>query len=250
MNFHYQILFILNFIICIIVMKLLSWNFNKRHRSTSFFSFVFATPYLSVRSEKRLVGPGPFPLFIKFFIFLIASLIMVLFAREFLQPLTYWKVILVSPLIYFMTEALGAFAQLLFIWNGKNTFPLHDAPLTSLHLSQFWGSRWNLWVQDWFKDITESLSKQKRIIKILTIFLASGFFHEVMVNLPYWLMTGKSYFGTMMAYFLIQALGIYVDKKILCHFPPLLRRIIMWPIVILPSPLFIGPPLLSFFGMT
>ncbi len=78
----------------------------------------------------------------------------------------------------------------------------------------------------------------------------SGLFHEAMVNLPHWLMTGESYFGTMLAYFIIQGTGLYFDKKFLRGANPFIRRAYCWIVVVLPAPLFIHVPCLRFFGMT
>jgi hypothetical protein len=63
-------------------------------------------------------------------------------------------------------------------------------------------------------------------------------------------MTGESYFGSLLAYFLVQAAGLYGDKKIFHHSSSVMRRIYCWLVVILPSPLFINVPVLRFFGMT
>jgi hypothetical protein len=169
---------------------------------------------------------------------------------EYLRPFNYPRTLLIAPALYFFTEALGSFAQLLYHGSGVRTFPIHHRPLESPSLSEFWGRRWNLWVQDWLKDMSRGVGRRQRRQRVVFTFLVSGLFHELMVNFPHWLLTGESYFGTMLGYFLIQAAALTIDKKVLKPWAPALRRPFMLLAVLLPSPLFINVPLLGFFGMT
>ena len=228
-------------------MKFVSWIFIPPSRRKPFFDFLM-TPYISVRSlnysaDRRTKNFGTF------FINALMTLIFIVLAREFLVPLSNSEVWLFSPMILFFTEAVGAFGQWIFSWNPVPTYPIHNKPLTAKSLSQFWGRHWNLWIQDWLKDVRCYLAPKKSGLKLAVAFCFSGIFHEVMCNLPYFLIYGKSYFGTMMAYFLIQACGLWVDKSYLKHRSPVLRRIFLWVLVIGPSPLFINVPLLTFFGV-
>ncbi|WPU66026.1 MBOAT family protein [Peredibacter starrii] len=183
----------------------------------------------------------------KFVLFFSLTALSVYLAKHFLGDLNYWKILLVSPAIYFSTEAMGALGQLLFPF--KNSWPIHADPLKSRDLGNFWGRRWNLWIQDWLRDITGAFKSNSRSQTILLGFLFSGLFHELMCNLPYWLIYRKSYFGTMMAYFLIQGLALWIDKKYIKVSSPFLRRIYCWCAVVIPSPLFINVPLLTFLGL-
>jgi hypothetical protein len=104
-------------------------------------------------------------------------------------------------------------------------------------------------VQDWLRDTSHRYRKiLKR--KIFISFLFSGFFHEIMVNLPYFLFYNESYFGNMTSYFMIQAIGLWVEKKFLTKTSFLLKRVYLWIFILLPSPLFIAKPLIVFFGLT
>jgi hypothetical protein len=171
------------------------------------------------------------------------------FAKVYLSPISYADRMFLGLAVYFFTEALGAFGQALFSWRKEEIYPIHYSPLSSPSLSEFWGRRWNLWVQDWIADMGRPFRGSHKK-KILASFFFSGIFHEAMVNLPHWLISGESYFGTMLAYFIIQGGGLYLDKKFLRHGPPVIRRVYCWIVVILPAPLFIHVPLLRFFGMT
>lgn len=151
--------------------------------------------------------------------------------------------------IYFFTEAIGALGQALYSWRREEIFPIHHHPLSAPSVSEFWGRRWNLWVQDWIADMGRPFRRSHKS-KILASFIFSGLFHEAMVNLPHWIISGESYFGTMLAYFIIQGAGLFIDKKAFRHGHPLARRVFCWVVVILPAPLFINVPILRFFGMT
>lgn len=241
----YQVAFILNFLVCYSAMKMASWLFN-RERNFSFKDFVFS-PYFSVRSLNYRQCRDH-SLYIRFLTFSFLTVTFVVLAHEFLNPLSFFEILIFSPAIYFFTEMLGAFGQIIFY--KKKTFPIHRKPLTALSLSHFWGRDWNIWIQDWLRDITQTKGSGKHHRRIVLVFFVSGTFHELMCNLPYWLMYRESYFGTMIAYFIIQGVALWIDKKFISHMPPIYRRIYLWAAVVLPSPLFINVPLLTFFGLT
>ncbi|HXH76427.1 MAG TPA: MBOAT family protein [Bacteriovoracaceae bacterium] len=163
--------------------------------------------------------------------------------------MNYAKTLLLSPVIYFFTEAGGAMGQLLFSPSKHKAFPIHFHPLTASSLSQFWGHDWNIWVQDWLRDVAIKFGHGSTIKRILVTFAVSGLFHEIMVNLPYWLVYKKSYFGTMMLYFIIQSGALWVDKKFIRQYHPYIQRTYMWMALVLPSPLFINVPFLTFLGI-
>lgn len=230
-------------------MKALSWFFTEEKKRPPFFSFMFGTPYLSTRSL-RIRTPRPITSpWISFLLYLVLMALVFTLVRFFLSPISYLDRIILGFGIFFFTEALGALGQALFSSEDKNFFPIHHHPLSSPSLSEFWGRRWNLWVQDWITDMGRPFHRSHKK-KIVVSFLVSGLFHEAMVNLPHWIFTGESYFGTMLLYFFIQGCGLYLDKKILRHSPRVIRRMFCWLVVVLPAPLFINVPVLKFFGVT
>jgi hypothetical protein len=227
-------------------MKLWSWFTTSQDKRPSLWIF-FTSPYLSVRSL-HYKHTGKTPSLVKLPLFSALTFGMVFIAQNYLYPLNFLDILLFSPAIYFLTEALGAFGQTIFFIHPS--FAIHRSPLYAKSISHFWGRDWNLWVQDWLRDVTEGVARTTRSRRIIYVFLISGFFHEIMCNLPYWMIYRKSYFGTMMGYFFIQAVALWFDKKVLRKSPSLLRRIFLWAAVILPSPLFINVPILTFFGLT
>ncbi len=249
MDLSYQCIFVVNFLLCFFSMKVLSWIMTPKARRPEIVSFLFSNPYLSVRSL-RIAAPTPVTSpWMSLLMYSVLMGIIFVSVSYFLSPLGYFDRILLGVGIYFFTESLGAFGQCFFFWKKENYFPIHHRPLSSPSLSEFWGRRWNLWVQDWIADVNRSFHGSHKT-KIIASFLFSGLFHEAMVNLPHWIFTGESYFGTMLGYFIIQGTGLYLDKKFFRHHSPLLRKIFCWLVVVLPAPLFINVPVLRFFGMT
>lgn len=207
----------------------------------------FLSPYLSQRSLHYTGLDSYSSILLTFILSISLTAIFVMIAHTILMPLNFFDVILISPVILFFTEAAGSLGQFLFYPTCPKSFPIHHRPLSSANLAQFWGRHWNLWVQDWLKDISHHLRGKKRP-RFIMIFLASGFFHEVMVNLPYWIVYKKSYFGTMMLYFICQAIGLALEKRFLRNSPPFAKRLFMFLVIFLPSPLFVNVPVLTFLG--
>lgn len=224
-------------------MKLVSWYCTPPQRRGSAGKFI-SSPYLSIRSLKSHKATEPSTYLIHALFFSSLTMATLVLAHMCLLPLNFEKTLLLAPAIYFLTETMGALGQLAFAWSIRS-FPIHHHPLFSTSLSQFWGCDWNLWVQDWLKDTAIKFNGSR----VTITFLISGFFHEIMVNFPYWLVFKKSYFGTMMLYFSIQAAGLWIDKKYIRSLHPIIQKAYLWIIVILPSPLFINVPLLTFLGV-
>ena len=200
----YRITFIVTFVVSYLLMKIISTVLTKPHqRRTKDFFF---SPYISQRSLSFSTVTEFNSLLLTFFLSFSLAACLVVIGRMIFKSPQYLEVLLLAPVMLFMTESLGALGQMIFFKTCRNSFPIHHRPLSSSTLSQFWGRHWNLWVQDWLKDISQPFRGQK-IKRLAVIFLVSGFFHEIWINLPYWLAYRKSYFGTMMAYFICQALA-------------------------------------------
>jgi hypothetical protein len=226
-------------------MKITSWMLNSPEKKAGLTSAFILSPYLSFRSLNYHPSPSS-TVVIRLVIFSFLTAFAVVLANYYLGDLSHLEIILISPTIYFFTEAMGAIGQAIFFKHPS--FPIHRSPLKAISLGNFWGRDWNLWVQDWLRDVTQFIPRRGNK-RLLAIFLISGIFHELMCNLPYWIMYRKSYFGTMLAYFLIQAMALWIDKKYIRHCSHLWRRVYLWAAVILPSPLFLNAPVLTFLGL-
>ena len=245
----YQVFLVANFFICILLMKWINISQSSAQFKRLTTTFLVGTPLLSLRSylkhesspiSKRL-------LLFRLILSVLFLYLMVKMGHILSGPLEWFELIIISPIIYFLTESLGLFGQLLFS-PFTPTPSIHRHPLLSRSLGDFWGRRWNSWVQDWLRDIShQHRNFLKR--KIFISFLFSGMFHEAMVNIPYFLFYNESYFGNMTLYFMIQGLGLWLEKKFLTSVSVQFKRVYLWIFILGPSPLFLGKPLLSFFGL-
>lgn len=245
----YQVVFLLNFLVMVLLMKLVSRALAPAKTAGDWRAFLFTTPLLSYTTfckKKQRSGPAWW-LLLKFIIITFFLSLILFSARKLRASTSYSDVLLLCPMIYVFTEWMGAFGQLLFCYTSP-TSPMHRHPLSSVNIREFWGRRWNVWVQDWLADMNRPLGRRPGI-KLFYTFLISGLFHELMANLPHLIQTGEFTFGNMLAYFLIQALALWLDKQCLTRAPSMIRRLFLWSAVALPAPLFINRPLLLFFGI-
>ena len=244
----YLIFFVLNFLFCILLMKWASWKVLGHKQSHLFYDFMTKTPLLSARSfiQFKHLANNKNILFPRLVLSLTSLGFIVIFSNFIFTPLNYWEIALMGPSIYFLTESLSLIAQMIFYAHPSPS--MHRHPLKSHSLGDFWGRRWNQWVQDWLRDLTK-LKFKRTGHRLVATFVISGFFHEMMVNLPYFLFYKKNNFGSMMLYFSIQGIGLWIERKWLRHHPPIFKKIFLWSWLILPAPLFIGPPILRLFGI-
>lgn len=252
---NYQMLAILVFFATFLIMKLTALQTSSHNKEKiGQLHFIFKTPVFAPFSLKRnLKKSAPvrnmiFRRFIALLFFFVVSLAFyhhVFFGYSLNQLQKAW---LFSPFIYLFTNFVGVAAQ--FLMFGTNEFPvhIHNAPYKSKSLSEFWGKRWNIWVSDWLASISKNVSR-KKAVRLFWAFLLSALFHEVIVALPYYFYTGKSYFGWMTLFFMIQYCATLIDQKYLINRPSKLRSFFLWLSILLPVPLFINPSVLAFFGL-
>lgn len=87
--------------------------------------------------------------------------------------------------------------------------PIMNAPLRSASVSEFWGHRWN----GAFNDLALRLVFRPAARRIgivgatLTSFLVSGLVHELVISLP-----ANASYGLPSAYFLLQGLGVLIER--------------------------------------
>ena len=244
----YRVTFIVIFLSIFFLMKFISWKLQPKAARPLPLIFFLGSPLLSARLHPHRKRDSFQVILGKLLLNIAALIFCIWFGRNFLQPLSWWDLVLLSPLVYFLTESMSTLVELIFYPSSLKTFPMHQHPLRSVSLGEFWGRRWNLWVQDWLRDVTAPHRRQLKS-KLFLTFLASGLFHELMVNLPWLLLYQESYFGNMVLYFTLQALGLWIDKRWIRSKGPRLRRLFLWVMVIIPSPLFLNHPLLVFLGL-
>lgn len=106
----------------------------------------------------------------------------------------------------------GAFHSLALAWRrvGLDVKPVMRRPLASRSLGELWGRRWNLG----FRTLSHSWvfqPLQKRFgltAGTLGAFLASGLVHDLVISVP-----ARAGYGLPTAYFLMQGLGVLVERS-------------------------------------
>jgi predicted DCC family thiol-disulfide oxidoreductase YuxK len=88
--------------------------------------------------------------------------------------------------------------------------PLMNAPLRSTSVSEFWSQRWNAAFNDLALRIVFRPAARRVGIAMATLlaFLASGLVHELVISLP-----ANAGYGLPSAYFLVQALGVLMERS-------------------------------------
>jgi len=155
----------------------------------------------------------------------------------------------IIPLILavYTFESTLRFASIL--GTGKRLPPLLSEPWKSKSLAEFWGHRWNTWVNDWMEEIF--LKKRFRMTNAVWAFAFSGIWHEYFMWLPTYVLSDlqcksdKGLPGLLLGYFLIQFIGTAIDRGI--SRANKFRRIWCWVVVIGPIPLFLNDSTLKIF---
>jgi predicted DCC family thiol-disulfide oxidoreductase YuxK len=106
----------------------------------------------------------------------------------------------------------GSFHLLALGWRaaGVNAMPIMRNPLLSCSLTEFWGRRWNAAFHEIVYRFTfrPLLRRAGATAATLIVFLVSGLVHEFVISLP-----ARGGYGLPTAYFLIQGLGIAVERS-------------------------------------
>lgn len=143
---------------------------------------------------------------------------------------------LVAPAVILMTEVFVAIVTILWLPGGRLLPVLHRNPFAARSIADFWGRRWNLWMSDWFRFAIFAPLRRRPVLAVWLIFFFSGLLHEYVLNLSLWLVTGRILFGTMMLYFLLQPVGMLIERRFLKHHPRV-NILFTWLIVFAPVPL-------------
>jgi hypothetical protein len=148
-----------------------------------------------------------------------------------------------APVLLLMMEFLVAVATLFFLPGGWLLPALHRRPWAARSVADFWGNRWNLWFSDWFRYCIFSRLRRRPVFALFVAFAVSGLMHEWVINAPLYCLTGKAPFGTMMIYFLLQPIGILVERHLLKGHPRL-NVVFAWLVVFVLSPLVLNEGML------
>jgi hypothetical protein len=165
---------------------------------------------------------------------------------------SYWQVVrrfelkgillsyLAAPALWLIGEVVSAVVPLL--GNGRIPPLLHNPPLAR-SVADFWGRRWNLWFSDWFRYTIFQPLRRRPVLALWLVFALSGLMHEWGVNVPLYFVSGRILFGSMMLYFLVQPVGMLLERRLLnpkSH----LRIPFTWLVILGPAPLLLNEGLL------
>jgi hypothetical protein len=168
---------------------------------------------------------------------------------------SYWKLVrafgihgillsyLAAPFLLFMGYLLAPLVTPLWLPSGLVLPAVHNHPPLMRSVGDFWGCRWNLWFSDWFRYAVFGRCRRRPVSALILVFALSGLMHEWVINVPLWFVTGRFLFGTMMLYFLLQAVGILVERRFLKG-RARWRIALAWLVVFVPAPLIINEGLL------
>jgi hypothetical protein len=237
------------FFLSVFLMKFISFNKSKNSSIslTDFFLFPpFSTETLKRRTPATLEKIKQ--TFLKAFavgIGLVASYFLFYKLSGELQQSTLMRSYLAIIPFYLWSEMGSLATQLIYLPTGYLCPSSLENPLKSKSLSEFWGRRWNTWCEDWLRQVIYTPLRSHRFLAILIVFLFTGLTHELLINLPTFLIIQKNLFGSMIAYFIFQAAGLSLDKTLIKNHAKI-QRIFLWVVVLIPSPLVINEGLLRF----
>ena len=210
------------------------------------WAFIFS-PLISPTSFARSRPLSDAPKLLGKTVFLLGGLVFIYwtwwrFLPEFpLSPATLGYLAVVPLML--LTNFLANVLALAWIPSGRLLPSFHQNPPAAVSINDFWGRRWNLWLSDWFRSIILKPLRRKPVVALFVIFILSGAIHELCINVPLYFITGRRLFGAMTIYYLLQALGILIERRVPRN-ALRLRLILLWLVVFLPVPLMMNEGML------
>ena len=106
----------------------------------------------------------------------------------------------------------GAFHLLALAWRARGVAaePIMRAPAASTSLSAFWGERWNRGFNQLAHDLLFRTTYRRIGVAgaMLLVFLASGLVHDLVISVP-----AGALYGLPTAYFLVQGIGVLIERS-------------------------------------
>ena len=129
-------------------------------------------------------------------------------------------------------------------WLGLSPPVLHQHPVLSLSLAEFWGRRWNRVVGHWlFTALYRPLAlRGKPVLAVLAAFLGSALLHQYFT----WAAIGFGWSLIMASFFLLQVPLLLLEGALgQQRWPRPWRRAWTVACLVLTSPLFVAPTLVT-----
>jgi hypothetical protein len=244
LNLQMTGLFLLSLALLGFVMKLVALLLptNRRIESRA-LSWVMVSPDSVLRAQP---AGGAWPVVFRFLLLLGAVVLSYWVYGELVHAFHIGRMLLsylAVPILFLMGELLAALESLIFLPSGYLFPVLHRRPWTARSIADFWGRRWNTWFSDWFRYAIFTRCRRRRMFALFMVFTLSGLMHEWVINVPLYRLTGRFLFGSMMLYFVLQAVGILCERLFVRRHPHLSVAFV-WLVVLVPSPLVLNEGLL------
>lgn len=146
---------------------------------------------------------------------------------------------LAVPAVYLLGQTGADWLRLIWSCTGGLIPAMHHAPFLATGIADFWSRRWNVWFSDWFRFVIFGPLRRRPPIALFAVFGFSGLMHEGAINLPFYMVTGRNLFGSMTAYFLLQAMGVLLERRISRRYARS-RRLLGWVVIFVPAPLIVN----------
>lgn len=177
----------------------------------------------------------------------VGGLALAMFVAPQLEGVAYWTVRWLggATFTYCLLDSAAGGLRVTSMLLGYRPPPLHDRPILSRSVAEFWGSRWNTTVSAYLRSYLLWPLARRRLaaLGVVAAFALSGLLHAYMVLVA----LGWTLAGSMMAFFLLQIAFVAVERK---------ARIRSWPapvarawtvaVMLAASPLFCEPGLRIF----
>lgn len=157
-----------------------------------------------------------------------------------------WLLSYLAVPVVVLFEFAGSTVRLLCLGTGRRIPNVHNHLLRAIGAADFW-RRYNVWVSDWFHQILFRPLRRTPLKASLGVFVFSGLLHEVLINLPLFMLFHVNLFGSMTVYFFLQWVAVAIDHFYLRN-RSRLRRAFLYVAVVGPAPLILNESLLRVFG--
>ena len=121
----------------------------------------------------------------------------------------------------------GSFHLLALAWRlcGVAAEPIMRAPAASTSLSSFWSERWNRGFNQLAHDLIFRTTYRHIGVAwaMLLVFLTSGLIHDLVISVP-----AEAWFGLPTAYFILQGIGVLIERSRLGRSVGLNRGAVGW----------------------
>jgi hypothetical protein len=144
-----------------------------------------------------------------------AGIVLVFRANLAAGSIVHWSIRWLGALVaaYAATEATyGGLLPALYRGLGRELPPLHRSPAAARSITEFWGSRWNLTVTNWFRQhLFTPLARAGRPKAGMALaFAASAVMHAYIALVA----AGLLMAGIMLAYFLVQGALALIERPL------------------------------------